>query len=127
MLTVRDVKKRLLIIEPDTEKRQLLATYFSKSYECAETGSVESAIELSLLAEFSVVVAAVRDPNITAKDLIRHLEKRSPRTIPIFLSEGDGHGNTVRAFRAGAFDVIQAPISLRAIDSRTKGVCRIRA
>jgi putative nucleotidyltransferase with HDIG domain len=120
MSTVREVKKRLLIIEPDAEKRQLLSTYFSKSYECAETGTVESAIELSQLAEFSVVVAAVRDPNIMPKDLIRHLEKRSPRTIPIFLSEGRGQGNTVRAFRAGAFDVIQAPISLRAIDSAVR-------
>ena len=51
MSTVREVKKRLLIIEPDAEKRQLLSTYFLKSYECAETGTVESAIELSQRAE----------------------------------------------------------------------------
>src|SRR5512141_2101558 len=117
---VEDPCKKLLIIEPDAEKRQLLSTYFSKSYQCTETGTVESALGLTELTEFSVVLAAVKQAHISAPELIRHLEKRSPLTVPVFLSEGDGSGNTVKAFRAGAFDVIQAPISLRAIDSAVR-------
>jgi HD-GYP domain-containing protein (c-di-GMP phosphodiesterase class II) len=45
-----------------------------------------------------------------------YLQELSPRTIPVFISDADAAGNTVRAFRAGAFEVIQKPFELKKAD-----------
>jgi response regulator RpfG family c-di-GMP phosphodiesterase len=120
MSDIHDPKKKLLILESDPEKRQLLVTYFSKSNNCSEAASVLSALNMISETEFPVILASISQPHVDPPELIRHLEKLSPRTIPVFLSEGDAAGNTVKAFRAGAFDVVQMPISLKAIESTIK-------
>lgn len=112
--------KNLLILESDPQKRQLLVTYFSKSNVCSEAASVLSALDLIQTVDFPVVLASISHPHVNPPELIKQLEKLSPKTIPVFLSEGDAQGNTVRAFRAGAFDVVQMPISLKAIETTVK-------
>ena len=113
-------RKKLLILESNSEKRQLLLTYFSRSHACSEAASVLSALSMIETVEFPVVLAAISQPHVNPPELIKQLEKLSPKTIPVFLSEGDESGNTVRAFRAGAFDVVQMPISLKAIETAVK-------
>ena len=108
---------RLLIVEPSAEKRHLLMAYFAPSFICDEADSVAAAITKIRENEYGVVLAAIRQTDMTGHDLIPYLRKASPDTIIIFLSEGNAAGNTVKAFRAGAFEVIQMPISLKAIES----------
>jgi putative nucleotidyltransferase with HDIG domain len=62
----------------------------------------------------------MRNSAVTSPELIRQLEKRSARTMAVLVSDGENGGNTVQAFRAGAFEVVQAPVSLRAIDDAVK-------
>lgn len=47
--------------------------------------------------------------------MIPILQKYSPRTVLIIISENDSAGNTVRAFRSGAFEVIQKPFIMKKI------------
>ena len=46
----------------------------------------------------------------------RKLSTLAPRSIPIFISDTETPGNTVRAFRGGAFEVIQKPFSLKKVE-----------
>jgi len=113
-------RKKLLILESDSEKRQLMLTFFSKSYNCNEAASILAALSLIESTEFPVILASISQPHVNPPELIKQLERLSPRTIPVFLSEKDSTGNTVRAFRAGAFELVQMPISLKAIESTVK-------
>lgn len=91
--------------------------YFSPSYLCDEADTFAAAVTRIRENEFGVVLASTHQKDITGHELIPYLRKVSPDTIPIFLSEANTAGNTVKAFRAGAFEVVQMPISLKAIES----------
>jgi HD-GYP domain-containing protein (c-di-GMP phosphodiesterase class II) len=55
-------------------------------------------------------------PSINGLELIPYLQATSPRTVPVFISDSNIAGNTVRAFRAGAFEVIQMPFTLKKVE-----------
>ena len=111
------IKKSLLIIEPDIEKRGLLATYFKKGVECDAVASLDAGLEALSRHEYSAVLAPLMPPDLRGLELIPELERISPNTVAIFMSEIDSAGNTVKAYRAGAFDVVQMPMSLQKLET----------
>jgi len=117
MKFVETIRKSLLIVEPDSEKRNLLLTYFKKGVECDIAETLDRALELAADHEYSAILAPLMPPELRGLELIPKLERLSPNTIPIFMSEVDSAGNTVKAYRAGAFDVIQMPTSLQKLES----------
>jgi putative nucleotidyltransferase with HDIG domain len=108
--------KNLLIIEIDEAKRKLLSSYFSAKYKCDEANSINSALEKIHGKEYAVILTAISLSGLSGLDLIPYLQTLSPRSIPIFISDAEAQGNTVRAFRAGAFEVIQKPFSLKRVE-----------
>lgn len=108
--------KNLLIVEPDTAKRKLLASYFSAQYECDEADRLSAALEKIGAKEYAVVLTAINLSGQNGLELLPYLNTLTPRTIPIFISDTEKDGNTVRAFRAGAFEVIQKPFSLKKVE-----------
>ncbi len=117
MFNTIECEKNLLIIEQNAEKRSLLIAFFSAKYICDEAETISSAIEKIREKEYSVILTPVNMPHISGIDLIPFLSAHSPRTVPIFISDPETVGNTVRAFRAGAFEVIQMPFTLKKVDS----------
>src|SRR5215468_8075456 len=113
-------EKRLLIVESDPEKRHLLSNFLSRHYECATADSVNSALDCASRSQFAVILVAIREPELTAHDLLPHLRTISPRSISVCLSEDSNLVNTTSAFKTGAFDVVQAPISLKAVETALK-------
>lgn len=109
-------KKTLLIIDQDEMKRKLFASYFAGKYQCAEADSIALALEKISQEEYSVILTGFNLSSSTGLDLLPQLQKLSPRSIPIFISDGETSGNTVRAFRAGAFEVVQKPLELRKVE-----------
>lgn len=105
--------KNLLIIEFDAAKRNLLSSYFSAKYMCEQANSISLALEKMRSQEYAVILTALDLAGVSGLEIISHLQTLSPRSIPIFISDAEAHGNTVRAFRAGAFEVIQKPFSLK--------------
>lgn len=108
--------KNLLIIETDTAKRKLLASYFSARYACDEADRISAALEKISVKEYAVVLTAINLSGQNGLELLPYLNTLTPRTIPIFISDNEADGNTVRAFRAGAFEVIQKPFSLKKVE-----------
>lgn len=117
MFEAPETDKQLLIVEQSPEKRQLLTTFFSKAYTCDEADSIDSALCKIRANEYAVVLAAIIPPLLNGLELVPYLKNLSPRTIPIFMSEGEAAGNTIKAFRAGAFDVIRMPMSLKKVEA----------
>lgn len=117
MFKTLESEKNLLIIEQNTEKRGLLKAFFSAKYNCDEADSITSAVAKIREKEYSVILTPVALPDVSGINLIPFLQANSPRTVPIFISDPETVGNTVRAFRAGAFEVIQMPFTLKKVDA----------
>jgi response regulator RpfG family c-di-GMP phosphodiesterase len=94
-----------------------LTTYFSRRYECVATDSVAAALDLAGRSPFTVVLAAIHQPEITPQALIPHLHAVSPRTMLVILDEEGIEENSASGFRAGVFEIVQTPISLKAIEA----------
>lgn len=108
--------KNLLVVESDAAKRKLLCSYFSARYKCDEAGGVNSALERISAKEYAVVLTTINLSRQNGLELLPYLQTLTPRSIPIFISDTETPGNTVRAFRAGAFEVIQKPFSLKKVE-----------
>jgi response regulator RpfG family c-di-GMP phosphodiesterase len=111
------IHKSLLIVEPDAEKRTLLTTYFKKGLDCEAVTSLDEAMHAVALHEYSAIIAPLMPPELRGLEMIPHLERVSPNSVAIFTSEIDSAGNTVKAYRAGAFDVVQMPMSLQKLET----------
>ena len=111
------IRKSLLVVESDAEKRNLLLTYFKKGVECDAVDLIDEAVDAAALHEYSAILAPLLPPQLTGLELIPKLERLSPNTVLIFTSEIESEGNTVKAYRAGAFDVVQMPMSLQKLDT----------
>jgi response regulator RpfG family c-di-GMP phosphodiesterase len=116
MFDFTDDEKTLLIIEPNSDKRTLLVNFFSARYQCDGADSITAALKRIQEKEYAVILTPLALPNFNGLDIIPYLQSVSPRTIPIFISDNDVQGNTVRAFRAGAFEVIQKPFTLTKVE-----------
>jgi response regulator RpfG family c-di-GMP phosphodiesterase len=117
MSYIETFRKSLLIVESDPEKRNLLLTYFKKGVECDAVESLSDAIDVLSRTEYSAVLAPLMPPELKGLGLIPELERLSVNTVPIFTSEIESAGNTVKAYRAGAFDVVQMPMSLHKLET----------
>ena len=111
------IRKSLLIVESDLEKRNLLLTYFKKGVDCEAVETLTDALKILSRTEYSAVLAPLMPPELKGLSLIPELERLSVNTVPIFTSEIESAGNTVKAYRAGAFDVVQMPMSLHKLES----------
>ena len=111
------IRKSLLIVESDDEKRNLLLTYFKKGVECDAVATLDDAVDAVSRHEYSAVLAPLMPPELKGLELIPKFEKLAPNTVLIFTSEVESAGNTVKAYRAGAFDVVQMPMSLHKLEN----------
>jgi response regulator RpfG family c-di-GMP phosphodiesterase len=116
MFDIPKGEKNLLIIDQDETKRKILTSFFSAKYSCDEADSLNAAVAKIREKEYSVILTSFSISSLNALDLMPYLQELSPRTIPVFISDSEAAGNTVRAFRAGAFEVIQKPFELKKAD-----------
>lgn len=117
MFDIGKNEKTLLIIEPNDDKRNLLTHFFAARFFCDEAETMKAALKKIQEKEYAVIMTPFAMPNFNGLDLIPYLQSISPRTIPIFVSDNEAQGNTVRAFRAGAFEVIQKPFTLSKVEA----------
>lgn len=116
MFDLDKTQRKLLIIEQNAEKRNLLKSFFSAKYFCDEADSIGTALGKIKEQEYCVILTAFSLPSISGLELIPYLHEASPRTVPVFISDSHAAGNTVKAFRAGAFEVIQMPFTLKKVE-----------
>jgi response regulator RpfG family c-di-GMP phosphodiesterase len=117
MTYFESIRKSLLIVESDPDRRDLLLTYFKKGVSCDPVNTLSEAIDAASRHEYSAILAPLMPPELKGLELIPAIERVSPNTVLIFTSETDSAGNTVKAYRAGAFDVVQMPMSLHKLET----------
>lgn len=117
MFEITKNEKSLLIIEQNDDKRSLLTHFFSARFSCEEAENMKTALKKIQEKEYAVIMTPFEMPNFHGLDLIPYLQSVSPRSVPIFISDNEEQGNTVRAFRAGAFEVIQKPFTLSKVET----------
>lgn len=109
-------ERSILVIDNVQTRRSLITSFLSRKYLCDETDEINVALEKIREKEYAVILTAFSLHNLQGTDLIPLLQKKSPRSMLIFISDQPVEGNTVRAFRAGAFEVIQKPFELKKIE-----------
>ena len=109
-------EKNLLIIDSNQTRRKLVTSFLSLKYICDENEEINAALDQIRAKEYAVIVTAFAMHNADGPAFIPLMQKISPRSVLIFISDNESAGNTVRAFRAGAFEVIQKPFELKKIE-----------
>ena len=110
-------EKNLLILDYNQDRQKLLSGYFGRKVACTETASITAALECIKKKEYAVILAPFAFQVMNGLELIPHLQSLSPHSTLVIISENDSAGDTVRAFRAGAFEVIQKPFEMKKIES----------
>ena len=110
-------EKNLLILDYNSARQKLISSYFGKKIQCDAADSIESAAEKMKATEYAVILAPFAAQVMNGLDLVPYIQKLSPLSTLVIISENDSAGDTVRAFRAGAFEVIQKPFEMKKIES----------
>jgi response regulator RpfG family c-di-GMP phosphodiesterase len=106
-------KARLLIVDDESEIRNVLREFLCESYRCAAVGSAEEALELLRTEEFDMVISDITMKGMSGLEMVPHVLKLAPETIIIMVSGTQTIESAIEALRVGAFDYIMKPFDLR--------------
>lgn len=116
MFDLIETEKNLLVIEDKPVTRKLLADFLSRKFMCDSANCVESAFELIREKEYAVILCGLALPDEHLEQMICEIQRLSPHTVTVVISERDCAATAVAAFRSGAFDFILKPFQLKAIE-----------
>lgn len=116
-----DRKKRLLLVDHDSESRNLLALILARSgYDIREAASGLDAIDQVRASRPDLIIIMSLDlPGMTGDETTARLKADpSTRHIPIIVNTGVHRGSLLvdRAITAGAAKILHKPTSLKVFD-----------
>jgi DNA-binding response OmpR family regulator len=119
---VRPGPARILIVAEESRLRDtLVATLQNRHHRCTCAGRVEDGRTHISRSRFDVILLSTRLPDGEGMDLAPLVQKTSPSTKTVVLSDTESVAMAVDAMRCGAVDFITVPIDLddfaRRIDS----------
>ena len=112
-----DCKKRILVVEDNTESRELLSLVLRRSgYDTAEAATGLDAIDQAHATRPDLIFMDLGLPGITGDEATARLKAdASTRDIPVIINTGFHRGSLLidRAIAAGAAMVLQKPTPLK--------------
>ena len=108
---------RLLIVDDDTEIRNILHEFLSRSYHCVALNSAEEAMAVLATQSFDVIMSDINMPRMTGLEMLPHIVKLAPESVIIMISGQRMIESAIEAMRAGAFDYITKPFELHEVDA----------
>lgn len=107
----------MLVVEDDSEFRQIVARWFTKKgYHVSEAPHAEAALDLCSRKQFHVGVFDLRMPGVSGIELLKQVKTLSPETEIVMLT-GEGTIETaVEAMKNGAFDYLLKPFPLTELE-----------
>ncbi|HJU55556.1 MAG TPA: HD domain-containing phosphohydrolase [Pyrinomonadaceae bacterium] len=111
-----DEKARVLIVDDDSEVRDVLGDFLSASYTCANTDSAEAALALLKTERFDLIISDITMGGMSGLEMFPRVLECAPETIIIVISGGQAIESAVEAMRAGAFDYLTKPFDLKHVE-----------
>ena len=102
----------VLIVDDDSEIRDILFEFLSRSYDCVALDCAESALALLALQTFDVILSDITMAQMNGLEMVRQVIRCSPDSVIIMISGRRTIEFAIEAMRAGAFDYITKPFDL---------------
>ncbi|MBE7210018.1 MAG: response regulator transcription factor [Gluconacetobacter diazotrophicus] len=116
---------RILLVEGDAAAtRNLTRVLQNAGFTVDDTDTGEEALELVRHYDYDVAVLALTLPDMDGSELLRRL-RHSRNPVPaIALAAGDQPASRLRAFAAGADDVVSRPVDQLELVARIQAILR---
>lgn len=129
-VTFSQSNRSVLIVEDESDIRELLAEYFrARDYEV--TGAADGRAALAAIARepqrFSLVVTDLQLPGADGLTVLRAAREANPATHVVIVTGFASLDSAIQAVRLGAYDYLTKPFSLGQIDVILQRIADIEA
>lgn len=114
-MTDTQSKPRLLIVDDETEVRNVLNDLLEDAYQCSQAASAEEALaELQRCeCKYELVISDITMSGMSGLEMIPHVKSICPDTVIVMISGMQTIESAINALRLGAFDYLMKPFDLR--------------
>jgi DNA-binding NtrC family response regulator len=106
----------LLIVDDDTNIREVLQELFSHTHECHTADRAEQALAYLELETYDVVITDIAMPGLGGEELLRRVQKTAPTTPVIVISGVADREASKKLIEMGAFAYFTKPYELEAVE-----------
>ncbi len=119
---------KILIIEDETEMRQLIVNYLKREgYLCESAGDFREGFRKIISYEYDCVVVDLNLPGGDGLRLVRALREDDIQTGIVIISARDALDDKITGLEQGADDYLTKPFHLSELNARIKAVMRRKA
>ncbi|MEO6603941.1 MAG: response regulator, partial [Polyangiaceae bacterium] len=116
----------LLVDDEELYVRGLSRELSNLGWQIQTADNTESALRALRQSEFDALVLDVQMPGPSGVSLLAELDQVLARPVAVLLSGYLSVETTVRAIQQGADDVLEKPVSARALDARLRALLAAR-
>jgi len=107
----------LLVVDDDQEFREMLVSRFARhAFQVQAAANGEEALGLAAQRNFDVAIFDMRLPGMSGLELLQQFKTTQPDCEVILLTGQGTIETAVEAMKQGAFDYLQKPFSLKALE-----------
>ena len=106
----------LLIVDDDTNIREVLEELFSHSHECHTADRAEQALTYLDLETYDAVITDIAMPGLGGEELVRRVQLRTPTTPVIVISGVADRQAAKKLLEMGAFAFFTKPYELEDVE-----------
>jgi putative two-component system response regulator len=114
------MRSRVLIVDDESEIREVLCELLSLDYDCEGAASAEEALAQLRVGKFNLIVSDITMGGMSGIEMIPHALAASPGTVVVMISGMQTIESAIEALRVGAFDYIMKPFDLRQVEAAVK-------
>ena len=107
--------QRILIVDDDTEIRDVLNEFLSRDYDCVTVDSAEKALNALATQRFHLILSDIGMTAMSGIEMLPRVMELAPESVVVMISGQRTIECAIDAMRAGAFDYITKPFELREV------------
>jgi DNA-binding NtrC family response regulator len=105
------MKGSILIADDEQEIRESLSLILEdEGYDCETAEDGQDALDRVQNANFDILIADIKMPNLSGMELLEEVRQISPQTLPIIITAYATVETAIQSLRAGASDYILKPL-----------------
>ena len=120
MLELRTGRPRVLVVDDESEVRNLLCELLGDGYDCTPAASAEEALSQFDAARFDIVLSDIQMGGMSGLEMIPHVLAKSPDTVVVMVSGMQTIEAAVGAMHKGAFDYVIKPFDLAKVEAAVR-------